>query len=237
MFPSAAELNLAGLLHVGYFGILLPLLAVRNRKKLLDTAKPLPNRLRHFQKTTFELALLATLSLMVAFVQGIRLFPRSLPPLAAVAAGVAMYAVTVGFMWPRWRRAVERRARVVHLFMPANAVERAWWVAVSVLAGVGEEITWRGVQAALVAALTGSFWIAALVCALSFALTHSVQGWKSVAIIFLFALGFHMLVWLGESLYVAMAVHVAYDLTAGIRYGMLGRELGFPQKTAPAPMG
>jgi membrane protease YdiL (CAAX protease family) len=203
---------------------------VRDRKKVLGTEGALPNRLRHFQKTAFMLAMLAALSLLVARVQRISLFPQELPSPGAVAAGVALYAAAVAFMWPRWRRAVERRVRVVHLFMPANAVERTWWFAVSVLAGVGEEITWRGVQAALVGVLTGSFWIAAFVCSISFGLTHIVQGWRSAALIAVFALGFHALVWLGGSLYVAMAVHVAYDLTAGIRYGRLGRELGFPHE-------
>ena len=113
----------------------------------------------------------------------------------------------------------------MHLFMPANDVERAWWLAVSVLAGVGEEITWRGVQAALVGVVTGNFWLAALCCSITFGLTHIIQGWRSVAVIVVFALGFHTLVWLAGSLYIAMAVHVAYDITAGISYGRLGREL------------
>jgi membrane protease YdiL (CAAX protease family) len=187
----------------------------------------LPDRLRYFQRTTVVLLLLATMSLLVAKVQWISLFPPALPGPSALAAGVVLYAAAVAFMRPRWRRAVERRVQVVHFFMPANAAERAWWIAVSILAGVGEEITWRGVQAALVGAITGSFWLAALVCSISFGLAHFVQGWKSAALITVFALGFHTLVWLGESLYVAMAVHVAYDLTAGITYGRLGREFGY----------
>ena len=42
-----------------------------------------------------------------------------------------------------------------------------------------------------------------------------------------FALGFHALVWLSGSLYVAMAVHIAYDITAGITYGRLGKKFGY----------
>jgi membrane protease YdiL (CAAX protease family) len=225
MFPFTYELNLAGWCHLGYFGVFLPVLVVFNRKKVLGRGEALPDRLRHFQRTAFELLMFATMSFLVARVQRISLFPRSLPSPGAVAAGVAMYAAAVAFMWPRWRRAVERGVRVVHLFMPANAVERAWWVAVSVLAGVGEEITWRGVQAALVGVLTGNFWIAALLCSISFGLSHMVQGWRSAAVIVVFALGFHTLVWLAGSLYVAMAVHVAYDITAGITYGRLGKRL------------
>lgn len=227
MFPFAYELNLAGWFHLTYFGVVIPAAAARGRKKLIGNDQPLPNRLRYFQVTTLTLGVFAGLSLLVARVQWIHLFPRTLPPWSALAAGVGLYAAVVALMRPRWRRAVERRTRVVHLFMPANAAERAWWIAVSVLAGISEEITWRGVQAALLGALTGSFWIAALLSTISFGLAHIVQGWKSAALIAVFALGFHGLVWLGGSLYVAMAVHIAYDVTAGISYGRLGRELGF----------
>jgi membrane protease YdiL (CAAX protease family) len=227
MFPYAYKLNLAGWFHLMYFGVILPIFCFHGRRKFLGVESPLPNRLRYFRSAVLELTMLASLSIVVARVQWISLFPRSLPSATAVAAGVAMYAAAVEFMRPRWRRAVEQRVRVVHLFMPSTTAERAWWVMVSLLAGTGEEITWRGVQSALVGALTGSFWLAAIVCSISFGLTHIIQGWKSAAIIMVFALGFHTLVWLAGSLYVAMAVHVAFDLTAGINYGRLGRELGY----------
>src|SRR5262245_55112772 len=236
MVPYTDVLNPAGWFHLVYFGVLLPALAVYQYKTWLQTDQPLPNRLRYFQQTAFGLVMLTTLSLLVAWVQRIRLFPPSLPAFGAVIAGVALYAAFVAFMRPRWRRAVERRARVVHLFMPADARERAWWIAVSVLAGVGEEITWRGVQAALLGVVIGHFWVAAILCATSFGLTHIVQGWRSVAVVVVFAMGFHALVWLAGSLYVAMAVHVAYDITAGLSYGRLGRELA-PEGLEPAPIG
>lgn len=93
MFPFASHLNAAGWCHLGFFGILIPLLVVRSRKKLVGGKTLLPNRLRHFQSTAFGLILFAGLSLMVAKVQWIQLFPPSLPPVAAVLPG-----------WPRTRR-------------------------------------------------------------------------------------------------------------------------------------
>jgi membrane protease YdiL (CAAX protease family) len=143
----------------------------------------------------------------------------------------------VALVRPLWRREVERGERVAHLFMPSNATERAWRIAISALAGIGEEITWRGVQTALLVVLTGSYWVAALVCALSFGLLHIYQGWKSAALIVVLALVFHALVWLGESLYVAMAVHFAYDLTAGNTIGKLGLELGYAPSAPAQPDG
>jgi membrane protease YdiL (CAAX protease family) len=116
----------------------------------------------------------------------------------------------------------------VQLFMPGTPAERASWIVVSVLAGVGEEITWRAVQPALLAAAIGSPTAGILLAAVNFGVSHLVQGWKSAAIIVVFALGFQALVWLSGSLYLAMAVHLAYDITAGLTYGRLGRELGDP---------
>jgi membrane protease YdiL (CAAX protease family) len=227
VFPYAYEVNTVGWFHLGYFGLILPILAWQSRSKILGVGKAVPNRVRHFQKTSIHLIVFVLFSLLVANKQWIWLFPRTTPPASAITAGVAMYAAMVLLMRPRWRKAVEKRAPAVHLFMPENAMERGWWIAVSFLAGIGEEITWRGVQAALLGALTESFWIAALFSAASFGVMHIIQGWKSALIIAGIAMGFHFLVWLAGSLYVAMVVHVLYDLTAGISYGTLGKELGY----------
>ena len=241
MFPFVYEINPAGWSHLAYFGLLIPILVVRGRMKIRNTKTPLPNRLRHFQATSFALVMFAAISLVVARAEWIELFPRTWPPLPAVLAGVVMLGAAVAIMRPLWRRAVERRtplgARVLHLCMPANAVERAWWIVVAVLAGISEEITWRGVQTALLSNLTGRLWVAVVSCSISFALGHFNQGWKSAAIIFFFALGFHGLVWLSGSLYVAMVVHMAYDITAGLTYGRLGREFGYSPEIdqSPAP--
>jgi membrane protease YdiL (CAAX protease family) len=53
--------------------------------------------------------------------------------------------------------------------------------------------------------------------------------WARVIIVF--ALGFHLLVWLSGSLYVAMAVHIIYDVTAGLNYAKLGKQLGYKIET------
>jgi membrane protease YdiL (CAAX protease family) len=239
MFPFVDEINPAGWAHLAYFGLLIPLVVLRGRKKIRDPQRPLPNRLRHFQATTLSLVMFAVMSLLVARAEWIELFPRAWPPLSAILAGAVMLVAAVAIMRPRWRRAVEHRtplgARILHLYMPANAVERAWWIAVAVLAGISEEITWRGVQTALLSNLIGRLWIAAIVCAISFGVAHMIQGWKSSVIVVFFALGFQALVWLSGSLYVAMAVHTAYDIVAGLTYGRLGKEFGYLPEVNEAP--
>jgi membrane protease YdiL (CAAX protease family) len=55
-----------------------------------------------------------------------------------------------------------------------------------------------------------------------------------MSIIFGFALAFQALAWLSGSLYVAMAVHALYDVTAGLAYGAYGEKLGYPIEPMPA---
>jgi hypothetical protein len=123
----------------------------------------------------------------------------------------------------------------VRFFMPSDRRERAMWLGLSALAAVGEEISWRGVQMTLLLRATGAPLGAAGVCAATFGASHIVQGWQSAAIIAVFALAFHGIVWLSGSLYVAMAVHFLYDMTAGLTYGKLGRELGYDASPAARP--
>jgi uncharacterized protein len=218
-------------------GVFIPALVVRNYYRMVGRQLPLPSRMRHFRTTAIMLVLFTLLSVLVAKVEWIELFTFDASKLPqGLAAGGVMYVLAVLFMRPRWRRAVERRARVVHLFMPDNANERAWWIGVSLLAGIGEEITWRGVQTGLLTALTGSYVIGAILSAVSFGVAHYIQGWKSAVIITVFALSFQAVVWISGSLYIAMAVHVAYDITAGLSYGRLGRQLGYalPEVAAEA---
>jgi hypothetical protein len=236
IFPVVHRLNPAGWAHLLVYGLVLPVMVLRSRHKVLGPpGQPLPDRLQHFRRTTVELSVLTAGSLAVALAQRMELFPRAWPPWRGVIVGALAYATAVLCMRPRWRRAVERNLRAAHLFMPSNRTERGWWIAVSLLAGIGEEITWRGVQTGLLVAATGSYGIAALASALSFGGTHLVQGWRSAGVIGVFALAFQVIVWLCGSLYVAMAVHVLFDITAGLTYGRLGRQLGYGQpKHAPA---
>jgi hypothetical protein len=158
MYPFVYRLNAAGWAHLFVYGVLLPLMVVRGRRKVVGSpGAPLPDRLRYFQATTMELLMLAVGSLAVARAERMELFPSTFPPWYAIVAGIVAYAIAVFFMRPRWRRAVERNARVAHLFMPSNGTERAWWLVVSLLAGAGEEISWRAVQTGLLAAATGSY--------------------------------------------------------------------------------
>lgn len=111
--------------------------------------------------------------------------------------------------------------------MPQNRSERLWWIALSAAAGISEEITWRGVQPELMAQIAGSLWPAVLLCAATFGLGHISQGWRWAMVTAAFGLLFHALVWMTGALYVAIAVHIAVNVTVGLYSGLMGRRVGY----------
>lgn len=112
--------------------------------------------------------------------------------------------------------AAERRALLVYALSPRTPKEWLLWTLTVALAGVAEEAAYRGVGFSILWYALGSPWVAALVCALAFALAHWAQGWKSAAVIFGMALVFHGLVVFTGTLLIAVVVHIAYDAIASI---------------------
>jgi membrane protease YdiL (CAAX protease family) len=223
-YPS---LDLVAWYHLFFFGVFIPWSAVRSRKRF-ESMRVLPPRRRLFRSVLVVQVFLLAFSLFVASREGIELFPRAVPGLRDVALGIGVLIAMVAFMLPRWRRAVESRDAAVYTRMPRDVGERALWIGVSATAGFGEEISYRGVMYVLVTWAVHDPWIATLVCAVAFAIGHWVQGWRSVLVIFAFALLFHGLVAATGALYVAMAVHFVYDVVAGLAYGHYGEKLGYP---------
>lgn len=228
-------ITLAGWFHLAFFGLLIPWLAWRSRARLAEQGS-LP-RARHLTMVLYQLLLFLVLSLAVAWAEFIPVWkpvgPRVMPWLMAALLTLA----GVLLMRPRWRANVENGDPRVRLFMPATPQERRLWVAVSVAAGVSEEITFRGVMFSLLWIVTGSPVLAAIIAAVVFGASHSVQGWKSAGVITLIALALHALVAYTGTLYPAIVAHATYDIIAGFTYGQFARQLGYdPVAPAPGPI-
>jgi membrane protease YdiL (CAAX protease family) len=220
-------LSALGWYHLVVFTVVVPALAIASRRAI-RSHRPLPPRLKQFRASVVMLVLFGALSTLTAREQAIELLRLDLQrPIWSMVAGVGLLGAAIAIMRPRWRRAVLERRPAVHFFMPQTGAERVWWVLVSLLAGISEEITWRAVQTGLFATLTGSLVAGALLSAVAFGVAHAVQGWRSAAAIVAFALAFQGLYWLSGTLLVGMAVHAVYDLVAGLAYARLGRELGY----------
>ncbi len=104
-------------------------------------------------------------------------------------------------------------------FLPHTTKERLWWVLVSLVIGVGEEIVYRAVLFGLFLKMIGDYWIAGLMSAVLFALAHARFGLIGTLNIFFVGIALQWLVKVSGGLYASMAVHFVYNLSAGIVYG------------------
>ena len=225
------RVGVAGYTHLALFGLFLPYLAIKSGARL--STRPLPPKAAYFNSQILMLTFFLAASVFLGRREWIELFPRAWPEPRMFVLGAGVLVMLVVLMRPLWRSRVEARTRRLWLFMPRTRKERVLWVACSFLAGVSEEVTYRGVMFVLSWRLTGSALAAALIGAGVFAVSHFLQGAKSMAIIFGFALVFQGLAWLSGSLYIGMAVHTLYDVAAGLFYGFYGEKLGYPTEPMP----
>jgi membrane protease YdiL (CAAX protease family) len=108
----------------------------------------------------------------------------------------------------------ERRKMIVYSLAPRTVHEWQLKAATVLMASIAEEAAYRGVGFAIVEYVSRSALIAVIVCSLAFAVAHWMQGWKSMLVIFLFAIIMHLLVAYTETLVFAMLVHAIYDCVA-----------------------
>ena len=211
-----------------FYVVVAPFLAVRNYRALVRKvhAGDPKARLRAFQWSTvsgwaFTLLLLAWWALAgrpfaaLGFV---------LPPGVRTIAGLVLTALGLAFLAQQWRALMRmdgktlddlraQAASVVDL-MPRTDPERRWWKAVSVTAGICEEIIFRG----FLIWYLGNWmplWVAAIVVAAAFGVGHLYQGWAGVLKTGINGLLMGLLFVGTGSLLWPIILHTAVDLQGG----------------------
>ena len=100
----------------------------------------------------------------------------------------------------------------VFAMLPRNPKEMGWTAALSVNAGIGEEIFFRCLLPIAVIEATGSFSAALLICTLLFGFAHGYQGIVGVMTTMFVGAVFLVIYLLSGSLWFVMALHIATDL-------------------------
>jgi membrane protease YdiL (CAAX protease family) len=218
-----APLSIPALVHLIYFGLLLPYRTWKFRNVWPAKAERRP-RVEHYKAhfgsfLTHGLLSLLTLPFIPRSALA-ALFPVEWPGPTSLLLGVVACALMVAIDLVYSRRCFDRDAPHMYVSTPQTSQERAYWVGHSLGAGVTEELTWRGVQPALITQLTGHPWIGVVICASTFGFGHVRHGIPFIPIAAFFALIFHALTWLTGGLYVPMLVHVAVNVIVGVRAGM-----------------
>jgi len=137
---------------------------------------------------------------------------------AALGAAMAVFGT-----WQRVRvpgdpeaeEALLRQIEYVEPLLPHTRLEMHWFTAVSITAGICEEILYRGFLISYAAALVPKA-AAVLVASLLFGMGHAYQGSRGVLQTGLVGVGLAVLYLVSGSLWVPMAVHGFIDWNSGI---------------------
>ena len=102
----------------------------------------------------------------------------------------------------------------ISYLLPRTALEKVFWIALSISAGVAEELCFRGFVITRLTILTGSIWPGVLIGSLSFGLGHLYQGWAGVVIIGIYGVLFSLLFVARGSLVPCIIAHMLQDILA-----------------------
>ena len=219
-------MNAAGILLLACLLLVLPWLAWRSAQRLRAARSgteapgtpPLPSRSGIFLGTLILLTSLFLLAWLTGRTFGFDPFHLERLGTRELLAGGAGLAGSFGLrsLSQAIRTEAERRSLPAFAFMPQTPTEWSLYLATSVAAGIAEETAYRGVGMALLTWSTGSALLSAAVLSLAFGLAHLTQEWKSVGVVIAMALLMHGLVAFTGTVVIAMVVHTAYDVIAGI---------------------
>ena len=144
---------------------------------------------------------------------------RAMAPLAWVAWSAGLTAagllLLVGFHRLRRRLGLGESPLLIRL-LPVSAREKAVFATLSVAAGLGEEITFRGYAMTALAPHLGGPWGSALFTSVVFGILHAYQGMVGMARTALMGFLLAAAVLVSGSLWPAVTAHVAIDLVVGL---------------------
>jgi membrane protease YdiL (CAAX protease family) len=105
---------------------------------------------------------------------------------------------------------------VVTQMAPASLGELAIWIALSISAGICEELIFRGYLQQQFTALTRRIWLGIAISAVFFGLSHGYEGASGMLLIVLYGSFFGILAHLRRSLRAGIFAHAWHDSTSGI---------------------
>jgi membrane protease YdiL (CAAX protease family) len=120
-------------------------------------------------------------------------------------------------------RATQARSRLRSVvgMLPDTRRELMWFIALGLVAGMTEELVYRGYI--LLGLAPNGPWVALLASTVAFGIPHLYQGWAGGAGTALFGLALGLVTLLAGSIFPAMVIHAAQDVGTGVISHRLGR--------------
>ncbi len=143
--------------------------------------------------------------------------PRTLAVGSAIATGAGLGVMVVARLLAARMGWVE--TELVRMVMPADGRERGAFVVVSAVAGLGEEIAYRGFLLALLLQTFGDPLTAVVLTSIAFGLLHAYQGAVGMIRTGLIGLAFASIAIALGSVWPVVVGHVMINLVAGLLLG------------------
>lgn len=139
--------------------------------------------------------------------------PRRVAADVLLAAG---FLAAARVLSPLLGAALGKSEDVERVIGPSGGAQTAAWVLVSLAAGFGEEISFRGYLQGQFARMTSSLPAAILLQAAAFAVPHMYQGWRAALGTGVYGLAFGVLSAGRKSLRPGILAHALVDVVGGI---------------------
>ncbi|HXA64286.1 MAG TPA: type II CAAX endopeptidase family protein [Bryobacteraceae bacterium] len=147
-----------------------------------------------------------------------------------VVAGLALVTIAVLTIASRTQtrkvspEQLRKATANVRKLLPATGYERTVFVAVALTAGLCEEFLYRGWLLNVIAAATGSLWVALIVSSIVFGLAHFYQGPNGMFGATVLGVVFGTLFIASGSLLPVQALHALIDLNNGLALGKVSSQ-------------
>jgi membrane protease YdiL (CAAX protease family) len=208
-------------LYLAFLIELLPVLAVAQLPSVEGEVLP---RLPVYLSSAVVILVLGCVALLLGMGSfggvAMGLGPVSWPNLLVWTAVLSMAAMLLVVLVFLFRRAMGfRESPLLVDLLPVTRAEKGVFVLLSMAAGFGEELAYRGFLIPGLALMLGGEWTAALLSSVLFGVLHAYQGWlgvlRTAALGLLLAAGFLI----SGSLWPAILAHAILDMMAGLVVG------------------
>lgn len=144
--------------------------------------------------------------------------------IAGLVLGFCLWQIGVTWLSKKARRSARKQIGEIELTdLRPRTVKQAWhFQALSVTAGITEEIIFRGVLLAAFA-LVMPLWAAVILSLIAFTVPHAYQGPAGLVRVVPTGAVLTAIVLLGGSLWPAIIAHALIDITAGVTFALLDR--------------
>ena len=208
-----------GLLLIWTFTSLVPLFINEKYEKIHPGEQAAVSRLKKYISKLKPTLLLAALCLLTANAYTIPVFGALRIDLMLSLMAIGLLALDLCLQPLEWKLTPVGIRKRWLAFFPRTAKERLFWIPISLIVAIAEEITYRAVFFGLLVELSGNYWTAGIISALLFAIIHMSQGLPATFTVFFVALALQYLVIISGGLYIAIAIHFIHNIIIGLVMG------------------